>query len=56
MTDYNGASTGAVSRLGQVNGANDAKALFLKVFAGEVLTAFNTNNISHLLVCQLLPL
>tara|TARA_R110002096_G_scaffold370836_1_gene564274 strand:+ start:17071 stop:18060 length:990 start_codon:yes stop_codon:yes gene_type:complete len=45
MTDYNGANTGAVSRLGQVNGANDAKALFLKVFAGEVLTAFNTNNI-----------
>jgi len=29
------------SRLGQVNQANDAKALFLKVFAGEVLTAFD---------------
>jgi hypothetical protein len=29
-----------VSRLGQVNNAGDAKALFLKVFAGEVMTAF----------------
>lgn len=29
-----------VSRVGQVNNAGDAKALFLKVFAGEVLTAF----------------
>jgi hypothetical protein len=29
-----------VSRLGQVNAAGDAVALFLKVFAGEVLTAF----------------
>lgn len=28
------------SRLGQVNLAGDAKALFLKVFGGEVLTAF----------------
>ena len=45
MTDYNGAGTGAVSRLGQVNASGDAKALFLKVFAGEVLTAFNTKNI-----------
>jgi hypothetical protein len=43
MTDYSGSN--GVSRLGQVNGANDAKALFLKVFAGEVLTAFNTKNI-----------
>lgn len=32
-----------VSRLGQANAAGDAKALFLKVFAGEVLTAFETN-------------
>ena len=32
-----------VSRLGQVDLAGDAKALFLKVFAGEVLTAFETN-------------
>lgn len=29
------------SRLGQANTAGDAKALFLKVFAGEVLTAFD---------------
>jgi len=29
-----------VSRLGQINNAGDAKALFLKVFAGEVMTAF----------------
>jgi len=46
MTDYNGAGTGSVSRLGQIGAAGDAKALFLKVFAGEVLTAFNTNNIA----------
>lgn len=32
-----------VSRLGQINAAGDAKALFLKVYAGEVLTAFETN-------------
>jgi hypothetical protein len=31
-----------VSRLGQVDLAGDAKAIFLKVFAGEVLTAFET--------------
>lgn len=30
-----------VSRLGQANATGDAKALFLKVFAGEVLTAFD---------------
>ena len=30
----------SVSRFGQINSAGDAKALFLKVFAGEVLTAF----------------
>ena len=29
-----------LSRSGQVKGAGDEKALFLKVFAGEVLTAF----------------
>jgi len=34
MTDAN------PSRLGQVNAAGDSKALFLKVFGGEVLTAF----------------
>ena len=30
----------AVSRVGQANGAGDAKAIFLKVFSGEVLMAF----------------
>ena len=35
----------SVSRLGQVNNAGDAKALFLKVFSGEVLTAFAEKNI-----------
>jgi hypothetical protein len=34
-----------VSRLGQINLANDAYALFLKKFAGEVLTSFTTENI-----------
>lgn len=29
------------SRLGQINGAGDNLAMFLKVFAGEVLTTFN---------------
>lgn len=33
-----------VSRLGQINKAGDAKALFLKVFTGEVMTAFAENN------------
>lgn len=34
------------NRIGQVNGAGDAKALFLKVFAGEVLTAFRESNVA----------
>lgn len=34
-----------VSRLGQIDLAGDVKALFLKVFAGEVLTAFETSTI-----------
>ena len=34
-----------VSRLGQINSAGDATALFLKIFAGEVLTAFETKNV-----------
>jgi hypothetical protein len=34
------------SRLGQANGAGDALALFLKVFAGEVLTAFAETNVA----------
>lgn len=39
----NGAST--PSRLGQVNSAGDADALFLKVFSGEILTTFEEMNI-----------
>jgi len=34
-----------VSRLGQVNIASDVYSLFLKKFAGEVLTSFTTENI-----------
>ncbi|MFG1480275.1 hypothetical protein V5F53_16705 [Xanthobacter sp. V4C-4] len=34
-----------VSRLGQVNQAGATDALFLKVFAGEVLTEFERNNV-----------
>ena len=34
------------SRLGQTNGAGDAKALFLKQYGGEVLTAFEENNVA----------
>ena len=34
-----------VSRLGQADQSGDVTALFLKVFAGEVLTAFETNTI-----------
>lgn len=33
------------SRLGQINQAGDVQANFLKVFAGEVLTAFMGNNV-----------
>ena len=33
------------SRLGQVNAANDANALFLKVFSNEILTTFDEANI-----------
>lgn len=33
------------SRVGQINSAGDANALFLKKFAGEILTTFETNNI-----------
>lgn len=36
-----------VSRLGQVNEAGDVEALFLKVFAGEVITAFHEVNVSE---------
>lgn len=34
------------SRIGQVNSAGDPLALFLKVFAGEVLTAFSETNVA----------
>lgn len=34
-----------VIRLGQINGSGDVDALFLKVYAGEVLTAFEGNNV-----------
>jgi hypothetical protein len=40
MADYN------VSRPGQVNLAGDALALFLKVWSGEVLTAFESVNVT----------
>ena len=33
------------SRIGQINAAGDALAIFLKVFSGEVLTAFEEANI-----------
>ena len=34
-----------VSRLGQINGAGDTSALFLKIFSGEVLTEFERTTI-----------
>ena len=33
------------SRVGQINSAGDVNALFLKKFAGEILTTFEENNI-----------
>lgn len=36
-----------VSNIGQVNTAGDKKSLFLKVFAGEVLTAFKEANVTE---------
>lgn len=33
------------SRFGQIQGAGDNRALFLKVFSGEVLTTFNTKTV-----------
>jgi hypothetical protein len=38
-----------VSRLGQINESGDVLAMFLKVFAGEVLTAFETKTIMRAL-------
>ncbi len=34
------------SRVGQIDSAGDVKALFLKVFAGEVLAAFEEVNVT----------
>jgi hypothetical protein len=39
-------SNATASRLGQINGAGDAEALFLKVFAGEVMTIFEAENVT----------
>jgi len=38
-------SNATPSRVGSINGAADKEALFLKVFAGEVLTAFAEKNV-----------
>ena len=38
-------SNAIVSRLGQTNGAGSVDNLFLKVFAGEVLTSFEKTNV-----------
>jgi hypothetical protein len=35
-----------VTRIGQINGSGDVDALFLKTFAGEVLTAFEETNVA----------
>ena len=37
----------SASRLGQINSAGDPKALFMKVFAGEVLTAFKESCVTE---------
>lgn len=37
----------SVSRIGQINSTGDTKALFMKVFAGEVLTAFKENCVTE---------
>ena len=39
-------SNATVTRIGQINQAGDVDALFLKVFAGEVLTAFDVENLA----------
>jgi hypothetical protein len=36
-----------VSNIGQINTSGDKKALFLKVFAGEVLTAFKETTVTE---------
>ena len=37
----------SASRIGQINSSGDTKALFMKVFAGEVLTAFKENCVTE---------
>lgn len=39
-------SNATVSRVGQILAANDAEALFLKIFSGEVLTIFEAENVT----------
>lgn len=39
-------SNSVPSRLGQINGAGDAEALFLKLFSGEVMTIFEAENVT----------
>lgn len=38
-------SNATPSRIGQIKGTGDTRALFLKVFSGEVLTTFNAKTI-----------
>ena len=45
MAWNSGSDTGSVSRLGATNGGADKRSLFLKQFAGEVLTSFEERNI-----------
>jgi len=40
-------SNAVVTRIGQINQAGDVDALFLKVFAGEVLAAFDAENVTQ---------
>lgn len=46
MAWNSGTDTGSVSRLGATNGGADKRSLFLKQFAGEVLTSFEERNIA----------
>ena len=41
-----------VSRLGQINAAGDALAIFLKVFAGEIMAAFEEANVAQAFFTQ----
>lgn len=45
MAWNSGSDTGSVSRLGATNGGSDKRSLFLKQFAGEVLTSFEERNV-----------